>query len=212
MFLMCCELCCSEFHAIRPWHKFCSKYCTNRSSVLSRRVEHKPISSTCQQCGKGYVKHKRHPDQMFCSKPCAAKNQRYKNLEKYKLMNRAYRMQNKEKELARTIAWRKRNIEKVRLQGRLRAHTEKGRLLSNQKCNKRRALKMNAAGSHTLADWLEILKAANGECQMCMGTGIKLTKYHIIPLSKGGTYDRGNLQTLCQPCNSSKGNRTVRPS
>ena len=36
-------------------------------------------------------------------------------------------------------------------------------------------------------------------------THINLTVDHIKPESKGGTLDFDNLQTLCSPCNSSKG-------
>jgi 5-methylcytosine-specific restriction protein A len=39
---------------------------------------------------------------------------------------------------------------------------------------------------------------------------------HIIPLSKGGTYDDGNLQPLCKPCHEAKTardcGRTHRPT
>ncbi len=44
------------------------------------------------------------------------------------------------------------------------------------------------------------------ECQHC-GTHCELTVDHIVPVSKGGSDDMSNYQTLCGPCNSRKGNR-----
>jgi len=43
-------------------------------------------------------------------------------------------------------------------------------------------------------------------CRHC-NTHKNLTVDHIVPLSKGGTDDLDNLQTLCGPCNSRKGDR-----
>lgn len=44
------------------------------------------------------------------------------------------------------------------------------------------------------------------QCVTC-GTSKDLTVDHIIPVSKGGTDDDDNLQTMCRSCNSRKGNR-----
>jgi len=41
-------------------------------------------------------------------------------------------------------------------------------------------------------------------CQACAATD-DLTLDHIVPESKGGSHDPGNLRTLCRRCNSSKG-------
>lgn len=46
----------------------------------------------------------------------------------------------------------------------------------------------------------------NFTCKRC-GIRKHLSVDHIIPESKGGTLDMGNLQTLCRGCNSSKGAR-----
>lgn len=45
-------------------------------------------------------------------------------------------------------------------------------------------------------------------CLMC-GSEDGLTIDHVIPKSRGGEHVRGNFQTLCRPCNSSKGVRTI---
>jgi len=43
-------------------------------------------------------------------------------------------------------------------------------------------------------------------CRYCSSTG-PLEVDHIIPLSKGGSNDMGNLQLLCRPCNRQKSNK-----
>lgn len=40
------------------------------------------------------------------------------------------------------------------------------------------------------------------------GHEVLMTKDHIIPKSKGGIDDISNYQTMCQPCNRAKGNKT----
>lgn len=52
----------------------------------------------------------------------------------------------------------------------------------------------------------EVLGA--GECRACGSTG-NLTVDHVIPVARGGSDRRHNLQCLCQPCNSSKGMQTM---
>lgn len=42
-------------------------------------------------------------------------------------------------------------------------------------------------------------------CVKCSSSPVEVD--HIIPLSKGGTNHIDNLQPLCKPCNSGKGNR-----
>lgn len=46
--------------------------------------------------------------------------------------------------------------------------------------------------------------------QVCLkcGTSKNLTIDHVVPISKGGTNDLDNLQTLCRKCNVEKGSDT----
>lgn len=53
---------------------------------------------------------------------------------------------------------------------------------------------------------LEVFARNDYRCVRC-GSRSDLTVDHIIPVSRGGTNDDDNLQTLCRPCNSRKGAR-----
>ena len=68
--------------------------------------------------------------------------------------------------------------------------------------------KRDAGGRHTRKEW-ELLKAAyKYTCPACgkMEPKIKLTKDHIVPVSKGGPDFIENIQPLCWSCNSKKHN------
>ena len=51
---------------------------------------------------------------------------------------------------------------------------------------------------------LEVFARDDYRC-VCCGTRENLSVDHIHPVSKGGTNDMDNLQTLCRSCNSKKG-------
>lgn len=54
-----------------------------------------------------------------------------------------------------------------------------------------------------------ILKRDNYTCTYCGCRGVKMEIDHIVPVSKGGTNDIGNLTTACGPCNRKKSNKPL---
>lgn len=73
-----------------------------------------------------------------------------------------------------------------------------------------------APGSHTEAEWKAVVEKFGNRCLRCGASGddVTLTKDHIDPLANGGSHFASNLQPLCGPCNSWKGDREIdfRPS
>jgi len=73
-----------------------------------------------------------------------------------------------------------------------------------------RAQRRKAIGSHTSDDIKQLFQRQNGICAACsvsIADGCHLD--HIVPLKRGGTNNPDNLQLLCQPCNLSKGSKTM---
>jgi len=75
--------------------------------------------------------------------------------------------------------------------------------------SKRRSLKVGNGGSHTPKEWIDLLEKYNYTCLCCGATNVKMTKDHIVPISKGGRDDINNIQPLCITCNISKHTRII---
>jgi 5-methylcytosine-specific restriction endonuclease McrA len=122
-----------------------------------------------------------------------------------------------------TPKWRAKNPEKVRESGRRAwVNNKDGRKKSYQKyqqanhhktafwARKRRALIRKAGGSHTLDEIKEIFEIQKKKCAYFWRCGKRFKCVeeaevdHIVPISRGGTDDRRNLQILCYTCNRQK--------
>lgn len=75
--------------------------------------------------------------------------------------------------------------------------------------NNRRAQRQSSGGRFTSADWMNLVDHYENLCLSCGKKSESLTTDHIVPLSKGGKNDIGNIQPLCLSCNSSKGTKTI---
>ncbi len=86
------------------------------------------------------------------------------------------------------------------------SRTQKGIENLARGVHKRRSRLSNVISDLTADQWLEIKLRQKFRCAIC-GRKKSLTRDHIIPISKGGHHTASNIQGLCRPCNSRKGNR-----
>jgi 5-methylcytosine-specific restriction endonuclease McrA len=125
---------------------------------------------------------------------------------KIKARSKLYYKNNKKKCILRVTIWQKKNSDKHK------AYTSKYQKNNRDKYtiyyNVRKTLESKAGGSYTVIQWKSLCKKYSNKC-LCCGKRRKLTADHVIPVSKGGTSNIENIQPLCQPCNSSKGNKST---
>ena len=131
-----------------------------------------------------------------------------------------------ERERSRCKQYRAEHLDELRAHDRERARTDERRAAKREynrrsfarsyatnkaywlsKYHKRRVLLENA-GTYTQEEWDWLCSAFDNRCASCR-RALPLACDHIIPLSKGGQNSLANLQPLCQPCNSSKGDKTI---
>lgn len=116
---------------------------------------------------------------------------------------RAWFVKNSDRRRRNHAEWRKANIEHCRAVKAAwnRRNPEKGRMYEAT----RRAAKAKAGGHFTVSDIVEIKLLQRTRCAACRRSIRKVYHIdHIIPLARGGSNYRSNLQLLCQPCNNKK--------
>lgn len=153
-------------------------------------------NNQCKECKKAYSKAwaKANPDKVKKAWQKSNKKvwQKQKQDPEYMTKKAVYFKANSEKRTARAKAWNQANRKKYNL------HVANAHL-------KRRVAK--DAKAFKILD-KEYRKLYNSACSFC-GTKEKITMDHIIPISRSGNHSIGNLQPLCQSCNSSKKSRLV---
>lgn len=146
------------------------------------------FSSRCKECTKRW-----------------AKEYRLSNIEAAKKRRKDAYWRNRADNIRKAVAWNRDNKEKrIVIKNNWRS---RNRELTNHLTKKYQARRKGAVGSHSLEEWLDLCRNSDNRC-LCCGRKGKLTKDHIIPLSRGGSDYINNIQPLCVSCNSSKGNRS----
>lgn len=101
-------------------------------------------------------------------------------------------------------SWRRRNPKK-RYEYR-KKYVEKYRDKVYQNNKNHAARKKGAVGTISLKEWRSIKRIYRYRCCYC-GTPGPLTQDHVIPLSRGGSNQIGNIVPACRSCNSRKNDR-----
>ena len=98
--------------------------------------------------------------------------------------------------VARSKKWGEENPEKVR-----QAKANNSR--------KRRAAKHASSGSFTAEEFKALCETYGNKCLACGDTEAFLEADHVVPLTRGGSNDIGNIQPLCGTCNRKKFVRVI---
>lgn len=117
---------------------------------------------------------------------------------------RDWYLRNKEHRKKTAQAWRDSNRDKVAKASSAWTKSNADKKLNHYHARKAR-LKQN--GVYKVAA-TELKRLYSSPCFYC-GTSDNITQDHVIPIQRGGRHSIGNLVPACQPCNSSKQDKTI---
>lgn len=193
-----CKLCGGEFN-VKPSHAgkrvYCSHECMTKAYTKPR------VKLICASCGKDFEVPDRESrkNAKYCSKKCMGIGMSGENHANYK-----HGYGNRLTPEVR-IKYHRNYYEKNKISAHKRAFLHKAKSRT----------RLKVKGFHTFEEWQELVVRNNSLCFYCgVLTTIedgptKLTRDHVIPLSRGGTDDISNIVPSCKSCNSSKGDKTL---
>ena len=176
---------CSKCHEIKLYKDFpvCKK---GRDGYVSE----------CHACRKIYYDNNKESIQ------ASRKQHRLKNLGKYKLRNKQYHQEHRDKRLTYLAAWKRNNP--GYWMKYYRANTEKFKMKMASARARRKHAPINDL---TQEQWEFLKRQFHYACAYCGKKSRRLTKDHITPLVKGGGHTLSNIVPACGSCNSKKRDR-----
>jgi hypothetical protein len=162
--------------------KFCSRSCTGKNNGIriSELMHKKRIKKLCIICGKEIYIKQSHKD--IAGIYCSKECMSIGYKERMKGKNNPNYVD------GQSIGYNTHNVKRRRL-----VKVAKGK------------------GTHTDHEWYILKKQYSNSCARCKKKEpvIKLTKDHIVPITKGGSDSIENIQPLCRRCNVKKFNKVI---
>jgi len=173
------------------------KYCDECRLIVKREKARLRYANNVERY-RGYAIKHYHANKEACQQK--TKKWQSDNPEKVKDHKRKEHWKNRE----RYLEYNERN--KYHISMRRKKWVEKNRLHVNTKNRNRHALKMNAHGTHTLKELIEVCDMCNWQCVYCHKKLNKktVTADHVVPLIVGGANSIDNILPSCSHCNISK--------
>ncbi len=171
--------------------------------------------NTCLRCGKELplnrfrVDRRKPSGRISTCKKCDAKRAhkyRQENREQVLVQGMEHYRKNREVILPKMRKYKEDNHEKLAIYQRKYCkeyyRTDRGKA-TRARANFRRRSAFNINPQLTAIDWQKILDVYDNRCAYC-GTRGDLEQDHIVPISRGGKHESGNVIPACQQCNSFK--------
>lgn len=208
---------CSQCGEVKPLTDFASskisrdgkewecKACKNMRSRLHYAANKSRLQ---QQHAEYYAKNARtildHQREYRKSPAVVERHKKYRlaHRDQFRLKSKRWKEENGD----RVLLYRVKNRDRLREQRRLWHTKNMGKVRAI--VHKRRARELGNGGSFTSAEWEALCTKHGNRCLACGKEGA-LTVDHVLPVSKGGTGDIGNIQPLCLPCNLKKYDRHI---
>lgn len=183
------------------------RYCPGCHLLLAEDAFHRrkngKFVSRCKKCRKT------ERERNYANENASKRLLRANNLKKHRARDKKYAAEHREKNRVRCRAWRKANPEKQQAACQRWRAANRGRIIHANA--ERRCKVAKAEGTFTLIEWEETCAEYNHRCAYCSKKK-KLTRHHVVPISKNGSNRRSNIVPACSSCNSKIGVNITPPT